>query len=299
MIWATKMSLDAGKGDKGPRKKTILQVSTDQSEVSYTDVEQSEESEEVMSMMAGLDTEEQPSAKVRVFGANLDSKFASRGRGLQDFEDLEVTESMMQKALVGSRGDLEKAKKTLRNSLRRLQKAEDLFRNGVSLMKSGQYDASIKHFMDAIATTPDGPLSREGGQYTIWLSQALAAKGERAKALLTIRTLRTHEDRDIQRVASGVEYIYSAPELEVGAEYFQWIEIEKLEEIKEGPKQRMYAKMEKMPEKYSLEWYMLQKPTKKQIANGQDAQLLVAGTVMILTALVAYGSYFPATASGG
>eukprot|EP00961_Rhodomonas_salina_P272277 3679200-Rhodomonas_salina.1 len=74
--------------------------------------------------------------------------------------------------------------------------------------------------------TPDGPLSREGGQYTIWLSQvppsplarraplslgalglrrevlrvcvwggeALAAKGDRAQALLTVRTLRSHED---------------------------------------------------------------------------------------------------------
>jgi len=291
------MSLSAGDGDKKQKlagKKTVLQISSDKSEsIGYTDVEDGEETDEVMSMMVGLDQEERPSDKVRVFGANLDSKFASRGRGLQNFEDSQVTEAMMQKALAESRGDLELAKKNLRKNLQRLQDAEDKFRAGVNLMKSGQYQASIKNFMDAIAITPDGPLSREGGQYTIWLSQALAAKGDRAQALLTVRTLRSHEDRDIRRVAGGVEYIYSAPELEVGEEHFQWIEIEKLEAIKEGPKQRLYAKMKKMPEKYSLEWYMLQKPTKKEIGNGQDTQLAIAGTAVVLAALAAYGSLGP------
>eukprot|EP00961_Rhodomonas_salina_P239549 3236201-Rhodomonas_salina.2 len=104
------MSLSAGDGDKKQKlagKKTVLQISSDKSEsIGYTDVEDGEETDEVMSMMVGLDQEERPSDKVRVFGANLDSKFASRGRGLQNFEDSQVTEAMMQKALAESRGDL-------------------------------------------------------------------------------------------------------------------------------------------------------------------------------------------------
>lgn len=42
----------------------------------------------------------------------------------------------------------------------------------------------------------------------------------------------SHEDVDVRRVAKGLEYIYTAPQLDLGEEYFQWIDLEKIGTMK-------------------------------------------------------------------
>ena len=52
--------------------------------------------------------------KVRVFGANMDSKFASRGAGLQNYEEKKIPAAVMEELLFQHGGDMEAAKKELR-----------------------------------------------------------------------------------------------------------------------------------------------------------------------------------------
>ena len=54
---------------------------------------------------------------------------------------------------------------------------ERLFKLGVKLMSAGEYPESVSRFTQAIAATPGGLTSRLGGQYCIYLSQALQAEG--------------------------------------------------------------------------------------------------------------------------
>ena len=68
--------------------------------------------DEVMSMMAGTDVFK-ATDKVRVFGANLDSKIASRGEGLQSYEEQWST-ALMEETLGKFGGDMEAAKRHLR-----------------------------------------------------------------------------------------------------------------------------------------------------------------------------------------
>ena len=44
----------------------------------------------------------------------------------------------------------------------------------------------------------------------------------------------------------------------------------------------MYAHMEKMPEKYSLEWYMLQKPPPKQVQETSSVKELSMALVAVI-----------------
>lgn len=69
--------------------------------------------DEVMSMMKGTDIFRKED-KVRVFGANLDSKVASRGQGLQDYEEKQVPKRVMEELLMQYGGDMEAAKRELR-----------------------------------------------------------------------------------------------------------------------------------------------------------------------------------------
>ena len=217
---------------------------------------------EVMSMMSGTDVDK-PTDKVRVFGANLDSKVASRGQGLQDYEE-EWSKALMEQELAKVGGDMEAAKRALRRRDQLIRDAETAFRTGVKLMERGKYKMAIDEIGRAINTTPGGAGSREGGQYTIWLGQALDANGQRGKAVQTMRALRSHEDRDVRKAAGGIEFILTSPALHLSKKNFQTFDIEKLDAIKGGKKALQYSKMEKMPEKYSLEWYMLQPPPPKK-----------------------------------
>jgi hypothetical protein len=61
--------------------------------------DEDEDEREVMSMMSGTDVFRKED-KVRVFGANLDSKIASRGQGLQNYDEKEVPAEVMDQILL-------------------------------------------------------------------------------------------------------------------------------------------------------------------------------------------------------
>ena len=49
-----------------------------------------------------------------------------------------------------------------------------------------------------------------------------------------MRALKTHDDRDVRRVASGIEFVLTSPDLNLSKNSFQSFDIEKLDEIKVG-----------------------------------------------------------------
>jgi predicted nucleic acid-binding Zn-ribbon protein len=216
----------------------------------------------------------------------LDSKIASRGAGLQSYDEKEVSPALMAELLQKYAGDMDAAKRELRMRDMKTKEAEQFFRTGVKLMERGKYKMAIEEIGKAISAIPGGASSREGGQYTIWLGQAFDANGQRGKAVMTMRALKTHDDRDVRRVAGGIEYILTSPELKLNPKNYQSFDLEKLDQIKQGKKALQYSKMEKPPEKYSLEWYMLQKPPppdeKKSAGSGS---LAVAFSAITATAL--------------
>jgi hypothetical protein len=128
------MDTDGGKQTGLPSANT-----PDSGEMYSSSVNTDDETDEYgMSMMGGLDQDlTKDTDKVRVFGANLDSKFASRGRGLQQYEvdEGKVDPKIIAKLLEENDGDLEKAKKALKIELGRSKKAEEIFRVGVKLMQ--------------------------------------------------------------------------------------------------------------------------------------------------------------------
>ena len=234
---------------------------------------------------------EKKEKKVKMFGAWLDSTVAGRD-SLSSVED-EVTDEIYQKVLRAANFDKTEARQKLESYLSRRKKANDYFRNGVSSMKSGRYRAAVDSFSQAIFTVPEGVQSREGGEYSIWLAQALDADGQKGKALMTIRACKAHNDRDVQRVAAGVEYIMLAPKLQTTSDNFAWIDYNKIEDIKDGGRKTLYAPVKKMPEKYSLEWYMLQKPKRATTRDdtSADAGAALAASATILAGLAIYASY--------
>jgi len=243
----------------GGGRKSGRQMASEGASETMSKCSEDEEDGEAMSMMSGTDIF-RTDDKVRVFGASLDSKVASRGQGLQDYEEQEVPKEVMDRILLQTGGDMEAAKRLLRQRDAQIKEAERYFRTGVSLMERGRYKAAIEQIGKAITIVPGGASSREGGQYSIWIGQAFDANGERGKAVRTMRALRSHDDRDVRRVAQGIEFILTSPELKLNKNNFQYFDIDKLDQIKAGKKALQYSKMEKPPEKYSLEWYMLQKP---------------------------------------
>ena len=104
---------------------------------------------------------------MRVFGASLDSKVASRGQGLQDYDEKEVPAEVMDQILLQTGGDMEAAKRLLRQRDMQIKEAERYFRTGVSLMERGRYKAAIEQIGNAITIVPGGASSREGGQYSM------------------------------------------------------------------------------------------------------------------------------------
>ena len=171
---------------------------------------------------------------------NMDSKMASRGAGLQNYEEKDVSPALMEELLQKYAGDMTAAKRELRMRDMKRKEAEEYFRTGVKLMERGKYKMAIEQISKAISAVPGGASSREGGQYTIWLGQAFDANGQRGKAVMTMRALKSHDDRDVRRVAGGIEYILTSPELKLKKKNYQSFDIEKLDQIKQGKKALQY-----------------------------------------------------------
>lgn len=60
---------------------------------------------------------------------------------------------------------------------------EEIFAAGVKAMKGGYYKDAVRYFTQAVAAAPGGLTGREGGQYSVWLAQALQAAGRTKEAV--------------------------------------------------------------------------------------------------------------------
>tara|TARA_B100000795_G_scaffold23013_1_gene15439 strand:- start:1065 stop:1310 length:246 start_codon:yes stop_codon:yes gene_type:complete len=78
-------------------------------------------------------------------------------------------------------------------------------------MRKGEYRAATTAFTQAIAAYPGGMTSRKGGEYAVWLAQALHARGQTDEAKELLKSFEKHPDGDVRSVADSVLYIYQAP----------------------------------------------------------------------------------------
>jgi len=134
---------------------------------------------------------------------------------------------------------------------------EVLFQQGVQGMRRGEYKRAVTAFTQAIAAYPGGMTTRKGGQYAVWLAQALHACGgtKRGDAMRLLKKTESHPDKDVRILADNVLYIFQAPELKLGEENF--MKIPKLEEVDTwGRPRRQLEEKDPEPEKYSIEWYL-------------------------------------------
>lgn len=63
--------------------------------------------------------------------------------------------------------------------------------------------------------------TRRGGEYSLWLAQAMHAAGDEGEAVSLLRALeKSHRDRAVSVVAAEILYIFTAPKLELGKDSF-------------------------------------------------------------------------------
>lgn len=99
----------------------------------------------------------------------------------------------------------------------RESKHEILFTTGIALMKRGEYKEAVKAFTQATAAAPGGMSGRKGGQYAIYLAQALQAADRKKEAVGLLKRCEAHPDGDVRKIADNVLYIMQAPELKLGS----------------------------------------------------------------------------------
>jgi len=171
---------------------------------------------------------------------------------------------------------------------------EEIFAAGVKAMKGGYYKDAVRYFTQAVAAAPGGLTGREGGQYSVWLAQALQAAGRTKEAVGLLQTCESHPDSDVRKISESVLYVLRAPELKLGEENFVRIDF-----ASEGPpsewgrwKPKPRDPDDEPPEMYSLEWYVeefekrqaLGQPAEREGAAAETA-LVLLGAVGVLAAL--------------
>lgn len=63
--------------------------------------------------------------------------------------------------------------------------------------------------------------TRRGGEYSLWLAQAMHAAGDEGAAVSLLRALeKSHFDRAVSVVAAEILFIFTAPKLELGKDSF-------------------------------------------------------------------------------
>ena len=199
--------------------------------------------------LVGLEKEKRSGdERITAFGARLDKKVAG------DTVQLELTQQD--------------------------EEHERLFKLGVKLMSAGEYPESVSRFTQAIAATPGGLTSRLGGQYCIYLSQALQAAKRKKEAVKLLQRCEAHPDGDVRKIAGNSLYIMQAPELKLGEENFMKIpDIEKSDDW--GRRRTVQQEKDPPPEKYSLEWYVLQ-AEQRQASQSRKQEMGVAPIVFAL-----------------
>ena len=174
----------------------------------------------------------------------------------------------------------------------RVEQHEQLFEAGIKLMRRGEYKDAVTAFTRAVAAAPGGMGDRKGGQYAIYLAQALGAADRKQDAVGLLKRCEAHPDADVRKIADNVLYIMQAPELKIDSN--QFVSIEAFDEDDWSVRNRKRAAEQKdpPPEKYSLEWYMLE-GEKNRLARERAAALppqrssaavaaaLLAGTVVL------------------
>lgn len=159
------------------------------------------------------------------------------------------------------------------NVLSATRQAEDeiLFDAGIKLMRRGEYKAAVTAFTQATAAAPGGMSNRRGGQYAIYLAQALAAAERKKEAVALLKRCEAHSDADVRKTADNVLYIMQAPELKLDSD--QFITIPSVEVDDWGSRSRVVEQKDPPPEKYSLEWYVLEgeknRKAREAAANAQ------------------------------
>ena len=170
---------------------------------------------------------------------------------------------------------------------------ERLFKLGVKLMSAGEYPESVSRFTQAIAATPGGLTSRLGGQYCIYLSQALQAAKRKKEAVKLLQRCEAHPDGDVRKIAGNSLYIMQAPELKLGEENFMKIpDIEKSDDW--GRRRTVQQEKDPPPEKYSIEWYEQQAELSRKRALQPEAEQPL---LPLVAAVVVLGGTFAALAA--
>jgi len=85
---------------------------------------------------------------------------------------------------------------------------ERLFQQGVRAMRSGEYKIACTAFTQAVAAYPGGMTSRKGGEYSVWLAQALHAQRRTGDAMRLLKRCESHPDKDVRTLADNVLYIF-------------------------------------------------------------------------------------------
>ena len=163
---------------------------------------------------------------------------------------------------------------------------ERLFEQGIALMKRGEYKMAVKAFTQATAAAPGGLTARRGGQYAIYLAQALQAANRKKEAVGLLKRCESHPDADVRKIADNVLYIMQAPELKLESDQFMSIPSIDLSDDW-GRGRRTMEQKDPPPEKYSLEWYVLEaeKNRNRKAAEPADPApaLLACGALMLGT----------------
>lgn len=163
---------------------------------------------------------------------------------------------------------------------------ERIFKDGVRAMQAGRYRDAVGLFTKATAASPGGLTSRTGGQYGIWLAQALQAAGRKKEATQLLKRCEAHPDGDVRKIADNVLYIFQAPELKLSDEMF--IKIQPMHEQidlrrRRGPPE----KKDPPPEKYSIEWYVAEAARKKALNEVEVETPPASNTPIVVAAAVA------------
>ena len=126
---------------------------------------------------------------------------------------------------------------------------ERLFESGVKLMTRGEYSMAVTAFTRATAAVPGGLTGRKGGQYAIYLAQALQAADRKQQAVGLLKRCEAHPDKDIRKIADSVLYVMQAPELKLSQENF--VSIPKLEigEADKWQRRRVVEQKDPPPER--------------------------------------------------
>jgi len=164
---------------------------------------------------------------------------------------------------------------------------EQLFQAGVQGMRKGEYRNAVSAFTQAIAAYPGGMTTRKGGEYAVWLAQALHAQNRKGEAKKLLKRAASHPDSDVRTIADNVLYIYEAPELELSEENFMRIDMD-LATNDDWGRRRSPPKQLKdpPPEKYSIEWYLERAKETERSKAAPDATR-AGGSVAALALLTA------------